>query len=405
MSRSMQKPPATRKQLLLGCAMTGAKYTSHNHKTTGDPILDFISSGGAIPNDLRRLAAEIAEIHQAGCRYIHLHARDPETGEQTCDPTIYHLYGIIARQHAPDALLSFGASRNGPQVGATVANEGEWARVRQAAEPLGRGGAHFVTTQAAIELQVARDMQRQGYVAFDEETGDYRVLKDLSGYVPSRGAEKIDLGVHSTEGGRDYGASSAAVQHMTMRQVIRERLHLGLPFEVEWIQNAASRFLTEYTVHTMVPGIAEAGRLNITILFGFSAKLPFPESYEDFRRVVEHARAVGNDRLKVSVTCGAAILPKRARLAMGVIDVGPMAGMPGGPAERLIAWASQPDSGVDAVRVGLEDTPFMLSTTGDLLPVDNPGLIAHAVTLLRQNRAELITSAESVSDWLAQYAS
>jgi hypothetical protein len=39
--------------------------------------------------------------------------------------------------------------------------------------------------------------------------------------------------------------------------------------------------------------------------------------------------------------------------------------------ERLLAFASQPDSAVDIVRVGMEDTPYILDPSGVLLPATN----------------------------------
>ncbi|OOK68313.1 hypothetical protein BZL29_6992 [Mycobacterium kansasii] len=59
-------------------------------------------------------------------------------------------------------LISFGASRNGVEVKEAIRRYGEWERISQSALPLHLGGAHFVTGQAAVELQIILDLERRG---------------------------------------------------------------------------------------------------------------------------------------------------------------------------------------------------------------------------------------------------
>ena len=110
------------------------------------------------------------------------------------------------------------------------------------------------------------------------------------------------------------------------------------------MQEARSALLTWFLVNVLDRDI---GRLNITILFGFSPRLPFPDNYAAFKSVVDKARAIADSDqrtrpLKVSISCGAAVLPRHAARHIRPIDVGPRAGAEAGPMERLLAIASQP---------------------------------------------------------------
>jgi uncharacterized protein (DUF849 family) len=63
------------KKVIISCAITGAIHTP-----TMSPYLPFS------PQDIARQAIEAAE---AGAAILHLHARDPETGEPNGDPAVY----------------------------------------------------------------------------------------------------------------------------------------------------------------------------------------------------------------------------------------------------------------------------------------------------------------------------
>ncbi|MDJ0821022.1 MAG: 3-keto-5-aminohexanoate cleavage protein [Paracoccaceae bacterium] len=381
-------------ELILGVARTGAKFTPLNHKLTGDRVFDAISAGDMIPVDYDEIAREYEALYDLDVRYIHEHARNPETREQTTDLDVYAEVARIARAHAPDALTSFGGSRNGQEVSQAIREQGELARIAQAGLAPRDGGADFVTTQAAIELQIVTDMERQGYIRVYPEEGTFEVLRDLSDYVPSGTIEEAKLAVHSTAGGANYGKSSAVVQMDTLKWTIDRRAALGRAYEVEWVQEARSSFLTWYMANAMPEGLRRVGRLNITLLFGFSERLRFPETYASFQRLVRKARAIANRAeagdtrpLKVSVSVGAAVLPQHAAAHIRPLDVGAMAGKLMGPMERLAAYASQPDSGVDILRVGIEDTPYMLDPDGRLMPATNAAMALRAREVMAENGA------------------
>ena len=148
--------------IILGTAVTGAKFTPLNHLQIGVPVLDRVCRGDDIPVSEYDLTQEACSLYFAGCRYFHYHARNFKTREQTTRNSVYSRVSHIVRLICPDMLISFGASRNGAEVLHNIANHGEWERVSQTELSLENGGgAHFVTMQAAIELQVICDLERK----------------------------------------------------------------------------------------------------------------------------------------------------------------------------------------------------------------------------------------------------
>lgn len=389
------------KQLIIGCAATGAKFTKHNHRMTGDPVLDNISTGASIKLTEFDVVQEAVTLHALGCRYYHYHARNPETGEQSTDNSIYQQVStLIQRSCNQNVRLSFGASRNGPEVRRSIAERGEWERVSQAGLPLHLGGAHFVTMQAAVELQIVCDLERQYgrdrvYAADPDELaliiGDYRASDNM---VDSA------LATHSTDGGANYGRTSPAVQLETFKRSIESRRQVGLFDEVEWVQRQRSEALTRFAIERSDLGLGSSGQLNITILFGFSPALPFPLRYSDFRRVVRAAKALeydlsdtGRRRRNVTVSVGAAVLPTQAKDLIAPLDVGRQRGRVVTPVERLVHYAAQEDSEVNIVRVGMEDTPYEIDIDGSLRSTTNGALVKTALCELDRVGATPLTRA------------
>ncbi len=371
------------KQLIIGCAATGAKFTKHNHRSTGDPVLDHISTGASIKLTEFDAVQEAVTLYALGCRYYHYHARNPQTGEQSTDNAIYQrLSTAIQRSCNQNVRLSFGASRNGPEVRQSIAERGEWERVSQAALPLHLGGAHFVTMQAAVELQIICDLERR-YGRARVYSGNRDELAEMiAGYIASDNTVDAALATHSTDGGANYGRTSPAVQLATFAQAIQSRRQGGLFDEVEWVQRDRSAALTRFAIERSDLGLGSSGQLNITILFGFSPALPFPLRYSEFRDAVRAAKeleydlADGNRRTRnVTVSVGAAVLPLHAKGLIGPLDVGPERGRIVTPVERLVQYAAQEDSEVNIVRVGMEDTPYEVTGDGTLQSTTNASLI------------------------------
>ena len=398
-TRAKTTDSAPKRSIVLGCAMTGAKYTPRNHYLRKDRILDAICCGDTIPCKADEIVTEAAALYEMGCRYIHIHARNGRTREQTANLTSYSYYGRNLFVKCPQAVLSYGGSRNGVEIDDTVAKGGEFSRVAHMELPLRAGGAHFVTGQAAVELQIILDMEHQGYLSVNCETGDFKVLKKIKSYVPADKVAQVKLDVHATKGARNYGASSAAIQYGVLKRSVAARSTLSLPFECEWTQLSRSFALTHLLAHEFDFGFERVRRLNITILFGFSPRLPFPKTYSEFKRAVDKALSIGRDgTLIVTVACGASVLPQHASSECRKMDVGPLKGQRLSPADIIAAYCAMPDSGVSIVRVGLEDTPYAVTRDSRILPTTNLDLAERARYIVEQSGGSIELTPSSIID-------
>ncbi|HCE6795236.1 TPA: 3-keto-5-aminohexanoate cleavage protein [Pseudomonas aeruginosa] len=366
----------SRKTLILGCASTGAKFTPRNHAATGDRLLDSICTGATIRTAPGELLDEARQLYEMGCRYYHYHARNPLTQEQTTDNDIYQAVSRALQNRFPDLMLSFGASRNGSEVQENIRRFGEWERVSHCAIPLHLGGAHFVTIQAAIELQVICELEKQRRKLDLDYASSPAFLADLRDYQPSTALEKAELQTHSTSKGADYGVTSPMTQFQVYRNAIQARQKLGLFHEVEWVQHVRSYAMTRFAVEHPRLRLGGSGQLNVILLFGFSPRLPFPETYQQFRAVIESAKSLEYDigepgvrKRKVSITVGAAVMPQHA---------------------------AQADSQVDVLRVGMEDTPYAVDDDGQVTLSDNCQLLRQALDELRANGAEAELDGERI---------
>ena len=382
------------KSVIVGLASSGAKFTPGNHGSDANEVFDVILRGERIPVYAEKILEEIDAVHGLGVRYFHWHARNPETREQSCDPYLYGALGSLLRSHFPGLALSYGASRNGPEIHRAIARSGEWSRLRHALLPRHAGGADFVTIQAAAELVIILDMVRQGYIRL-LAGGGCEILKPLDHYVASRSPEETPLEVHSTKGGGNYGAIAAAEQMDVLARVIAGRTGMNLPQEVEWTQFDRSSALTQLLLTALRPRLGHTGRCNLTILFGFSPRLGFPLTYGEFRRVIRCARSmeqsIGFPRMHLTISVGAAILPQKALSLIQPLDIGFYRGVPVPPLERLVAYATQHDSGVDLIRFGLEDHPFLLDGRAVIRPATNVELVAYGIDMIAKHGGSVIT--------------
>ncbi|MFJ2456823.1 3-keto-5-aminohexanoate cleavage protein [Pseudomonas protegens] len=385
----MSKPQNT---LILGCASTGAKFTPRNHYLTGDQLLDSICTGATIKGDQDAIVKEAIELYDLGCRYYHYHARNPITQEQTTDNDIYQVVSRNIQRSCKDVLLSFGASRNGKEVQENIRAFGEWERVSQCALPLHFGGAHFVTIQAAIELQIICELEKKTQKLDFEYMYSSAFLEEIKKYVPSARVMQATMETNSTSKGADYGSTSPSIQFQVYKSAISARRQLGLFHEVEWVQLARSYGMTRFAVEHPSLQLGSSGQLNIILLFGFSSRLPFPSSYEEFCNIIEVAKSLESDisnpdfkRRKITITVGAAIIPQQAHLHYQMVDVGPRKGTEMCALRRLATYACQPGSSVDILRVGMEDTPYGVGKGGGVHMCDNRQLIEYVLEEMSYN--------------------
>ncbi|MCB5910435.1 hypothetical protein [Streptomyces pinistramenti] len=392
------EPVTGEKNLILGCASTGAKFTPGNHRATGDTLLDKINTGATIKNSPLALIAEAEALHGMGCRYYHYHARNPKTHEQSTSNEIYQAISRPLQRRCKEMLISFGASRNGPEVRDSIHRFGEWERISQSSLPLHLGGAHFVTLQAAVELQLMCEIERQyGDMSLDFIDSE-EFSKVIADYQPSNRLTTASLETYSTSNGANYGRTSPAIQSEVYRNAIQARRQLGLFCEVEWVQFPRSYAMTRYAVEHPDMNLGGSGQLNITLLFGFSPRLPFPKNYAEFKQVVDSAKKLEYDlaepgvkKRHVTVTVGAAVLPEQAGEHFTPLDVGARRGRSACALRRLATYAAQKDSGVDIIRFGMEDTPYAVDADGALHLADNCDLAETVINELAANGAQVET--------------
>ncbi|MFJ7213646.1 hypothetical protein [Amycolatopsis sp. NPDC098790] len=402
------------KSLVLGCASTGAKFTPANHRLTGDALLDEICSGGTIKTSPSALLAEAEALHGMGCRYYHYHARNRRTHEQTTSNEVYQKISQELQRRCPQLLISFGASRNGAEVRESIARFGEWERVSQCGLPLHLGGAHFVTIQSAVELQLMCELERQFGEWVTDAADSPRFTEAILAYQPSDRLTASRLDTYSTTKGADYGRTSPAIQFEVYRSAIEARSRLGLFHEVEWVQFPRSQAMSRYAVEHPLLGLGGSGQLNVTILFGFSPRLPFPRTYAEFKRVVAAAKSLEYDlaephvqKRHVTITVGAAVLPQQAAAHFTPLDVGPRTGRRMCALRRLANYACRPDSEVDILRFGMEDSPYTVDSQGRLRPAGNTELAEAVVAEMTANGVRVETDHQVVSErlglnWISQ---
>ncbi len=84
-------PNASASKVIISCAVTGAIHTP--------------SMSGALPITPEQIAAASIEAAEAGAAIIHLHARNPETGEPTPDPAVFMRFLPVIKQ-STDAVVN-----------------------------------------------------------------------------------------------------------------------------------------------------------------------------------------------------------------------------------------------------------------------------------------------------------
>lgn len=388
-------------ELILGAAVTGAKFTPTNHAPTGNALIDLVSTGETIKSDVDALAAEASSLFEIGVRYYHYHARNPKTHEQTTSNSTYSQVSLEVQDRLPGMFLSFGASRNGPEVRQSILEHGEWERVSQSALPLHMGGAHFVTKQAAVELQIIIDLQRQGVDTSPQAVREPSFLEAINHYKPSEDTYSTKLELNSTTQGGNYGSTAPSIQMQTYARAVESRRRLGLLHEVEWVQLARSYAMTKFAIEHPAIRLGSEGQLNITLLYGFSPKFPFPASYEEFRHAVDLAKSLeydydGNKARQVTISVGAAVIPQQAENHVRPIEFGPRKGNLAGPLERLATYAAREADRIDILRFGMEDTPYIMSSDLSMAPSDNLGLGLQCVRMLEDYGVEVTTDPKTI---------
>ena len=87
------------RNVIITCAVTGSADTVGKHP--------------AIPVTPEQIAASAIEAAQAGAAVVHLHVRDPETGEGSRDPALYRELVERMRDSDCDVVLNLTTGMGG----------------------------------------------------------------------------------------------------------------------------------------------------------------------------------------------------------------------------------------------------------------------------------------------------
>ena len=157
-------------KVIISCAITGAIHTP--------------SMSDALPITPEEIATASIEAAEAGAAIIHLHARNPETGEPTPDPATFMRFLPVIKQ-STDAVLNI---TTGGGLGMTLA---ERLAAPLLAKPemcsLNMGSMNFNISRAADRITTWKHAWEKPYL---ENTVDYifrNTFKDIEDIVTELG--------------------------------------------------------------------------------------------------------------------------------------------------------------------------------------------------------------------------
>jgi len=347
------------KPLILSAALTGAKYAPWLKDVNGKSLpvkANFLAR--FMPITPEQVEADAVEAYDAGARFIHVHARNPKTGEQFADLEWYQ--DVTERLHTrcPGAVISYPTSRKGE-----VQDQIESALAELAAR---QGNPPNTTQRALIEAQI----RAVALEARPDTLTSFTVPE-----VRMFGTPKNTKGVEEVPGWTDTNVMQAYYKN-----VIGKARQLGVKQEIEI--TTLSQF---EAVQQLVdkPSFGLEGPVHIVILPGFSAGFPITrQAYETALRQIDIFRE--RSGLPVTVTCGIAIRPEDARNYANFSEPGKH------DYKEVLEWIAE-DNRVDVFRAGVEDTPVLY---GD--HTSNGGLIRHIAGLCRKKGIKVETDIETV---------
>ncbi len=158
------------KKVIISCAITGAIHTPSMSDAL--PIT---------PEDIARSSIEAAE---AGAAIIHLHARNPQTGEPTPDPAVFMRFLPVIKQ-ATGAVLNITTGG-----GVTMTVEERLAAVMQAKPEmcsLNMGSMNFNLSRAGDRVKQWKQPWEQPYLAATEDVIFRNTFRDIERIVTIMG--------------------------------------------------------------------------------------------------------------------------------------------------------------------------------------------------------------------------
>ncbi len=157
-------------KVVISCAITGAIHTP--------------SMSDALPITPEQIAQSSIEAAEAGAAIIHLHARNPETGEPSPDPALFMRFLPIIKQ-STDAVLNI---TTGGGMNMTVADR---LAAPLLAKPemcsLNMGSMNFNISGAGNRVQSWKHAWEQPYLARTDDHIFRNTFKDIEGIVEQLG--------------------------------------------------------------------------------------------------------------------------------------------------------------------------------------------------------------------------
>ncbi len=159
-------------KVVISCAITGAIHTP--------------SMSDALPITPEEIAQSSIEAAEAGAAIIHLHARNPETGEPTPDPAVFMRFLPIIKQ-STDAVLNITTGG-----GLQMTLEERLAAPMQAKPEmcsLNMGSMNFNISRAADKITDWKHEWEKPYLAGTDNHIFRNTFRDIEGIVGTLGRE------------------------------------------------------------------------------------------------------------------------------------------------------------------------------------------------------------------------
>jgi hypothetical protein len=211
-----------------------------------------------------------------------------------------------------------------------------------------------------------------------------------------------------------YGNTSAETQFKNLKWAAHACNGAGVGHELEWVQQDRSEAMFRLGMQHPDIQLGQPRRhLNVVLLFGFSPELPIPKTYGEFRQMVQRAKALGHnpetgDKIAdITVTAGASVVPqllknKEYTFPLDIDRRGktiePSQRKVVSPLERIAIYSAQPDSGVDMLRAGIEDTPSLLDVQGNHVAKTNNNLLQEAIGIAQSCGAAIVKKPSEVAN-------
>lgn len=106
------------KPLILSTALTGVRFSPWRKDEDGNDIpISNTKLARNMPVTPEEIESDASSCYFHGARFIHVHARNPKTGEQFADLGYYKNITKRIRKECPGSIISYPTSRKGEVEG------------------------------------------------------------------------------------------------------------------------------------------------------------------------------------------------------------------------------------------------------------------------------------------------